>query len=82
MFQRDCGATTGFSTQVSVLGADVELLNDSGNILIIPGHPNEVAPNVEWLDNSTIKIFHRLTGNEYLSETSYGWINKIAVKYE
>lgn len=30
MFQRDCGATTGFSTQVSVVG-DSEQADDSGN---------------------------------------------------
>jgi hypothetical protein len=31
MFQRDCGATTGFSTQVSVLDTD-EQLSGSGNV--------------------------------------------------
>ncbi|KPZ63943.1 hypothetical protein AN394_04250 [Pseudoalteromonas sp. P1-26] len=82
VFQRDCGATTGFSAQISILGADVKLPNESANIFIIPGLPNEVAPGVEWLDNSTIKISHRLNGQEYLSETNYGWFNKVVVKYE
>ena len=30
VFQRDCGATTGFSTQVSILGTNDELLNEAG----------------------------------------------------
>jgi hypothetical protein len=34
MFQRDCGATTGFSTQVSVLLAGNTLQNESGNAFI------------------------------------------------
>jgi hypothetical protein len=33
MFQRDCGATTGFSTQFSILGANKELENVNCNIL-------------------------------------------------
>jgi hypothetical protein len=34
VFERDCGATTGFSTQLSVLGAGDPLPNDEGNIFI------------------------------------------------
>ena len=82
VFQRDCGATTGFSTQISILGAGETLPNESGNIFIISGHPNQVPPAVKWIDNSTLKIMHRLNGNEHLSETSYGWFNKVVVKYE
>jgi hypothetical protein len=32
LFERDCGATTGFSSQVSVLRADDELPNEGGNV--------------------------------------------------
>jgi hypothetical protein len=34
VFQRDCGATTGFSTQVSLLSAQATLPNYSGNIFL------------------------------------------------
>lgn len=34
VFQRDCGATTGFSTQASVLPAKVPLPNEKGNLFI------------------------------------------------
>ena len=34
LFQRDCGATTGFSTQASLLSATETLPNKSGNLLI------------------------------------------------
>ena len=32
LFERNCGATTGFSSQVSVLRADEELPNEGGNV--------------------------------------------------
>lgn len=34
VFQRDCGATTGFSTQVSVLPSDQQLANEGGNVFV------------------------------------------------
>lgn len=34
IFQRDCGATTGFSKQVSILPANQSLPNESGNALV------------------------------------------------
>jgi hypothetical protein len=33
VFQRDCGATTGFSTHASILGIAQVLKNESGNVL-------------------------------------------------
>jgi len=42
IFIRDCGATTGFSTQVSILGNTTSLSNDmTGNILVLSDHANE-----------------------------------------
>jgi hypothetical protein len=32
LFERSCGATTGFSTHVSLLRADAKLPNESGNL--------------------------------------------------
>ncbi|HEX4532711.1 MAG TPA: hypothetical protein VH000_00655 [Rhizomicrobium sp.] len=32
LFERDCGATTGFSSQVSVLANDEMLANEGGNV--------------------------------------------------
>jgi len=34
MFERDCGATTDFSTQVSILGSKDSLPDEAGNIFI------------------------------------------------
>jgi Family of unknown function (DUF5412) len=56
VFERDCGATTAFSTQISILEATQELSNNPGNIFILEGHPNDTQILVEWKDNQTIEI--------------------------
>ncbi len=43
MFCRDAGATTGFSTQLSILGVEEKLTNASGNALIVDGGSAQIA---------------------------------------
>ena len=47
IFDRNCGATTGFSTQISLITSDSKLLNESGNIFIANTNHGE-APSAEW----------------------------------
>lgn len=63
-FERNCGATTGFSTQVSVLGAREELKNEGGNLLVAttaggkaPAGP-EGGPEVRiyWVSSSALEL--------------------------
>ena len=66
IFDRDCGATTGFSTQVSVLPR-TRSVNDGGNVFIadtdhgkIPsGRGGGPAVEVTWLDSRTLQIRFR-----------------------
>jgi hypothetical protein len=81
VFQRDCGATTGFSTQISILDSDQDLKNVSGNIYIIDGHPNDVAPPIQWVSATELKIERIRNGSEYKAESSWGVLNKIKVTY-
>ena len=81
VFQRDCGATTSFSTQISIISAKEELENTKGNIYIIDGHPEDVAPNLIWHSENTLGIQRQLNGSEYKAKSSWGWFNKIAVAY-
>jgi hypothetical protein len=37
VFERDCGATTGFSTQISILPATGRLKNETGNVFVAEG---------------------------------------------
>ena len=48
IFQRDCGATTGFSTQISLILAKDKLENEGGNIFIVDGHPNDRKIGITW----------------------------------
>ncbi|MCU4676571.1 hypothetical protein N7931_13115 [Catenovulum sp. 2E275] len=82
IFQRDCGATTGFSTQISILPSNEALMNESGNIFAMEGHSNDVAPKVEWLNDVTLKITSSSENTVYLSEASFGWFNKFSIVYE
>ncbi|MCC4283919.1 hypothetical protein LL273_09285 [Marinobacter salarius] len=57
IFQRDCGATTGFSTQLSILASGEELhSDDAGNFYIETGHPKNSGIEVEWLGPKSVLI--------------------------
>ena len=53
VFSRNCGATTGFNTQVSVLHANKELPPEGGNTFIGNGSASLV---VRWENESSLKI--------------------------
>ncbi len=52
-FRRNCGATTGHSTHVSLLPAARKLGNEAGNVFVIGDEP-PVA--VRWIDALHVKI--------------------------
>ncbi|MEW8629142.1 MAG: hypothetical protein AB2591_04005 [Candidatus Thiodiazotropha sp.] len=56
VFERSCGATTGFSTQVSVLKEKNEFKNEAGNILIAEGHPNTTGIELAWLNENVLLV--------------------------
>jgi hypothetical protein len=64
VFERDCGATTGFSTQASLLPAGAALPNESGNLFVADaGHGAAPAgpgggPNVEviWENGHSVAV--------------------------
>ncbi len=70
IFQRDCGATTGFSTQVSILSAKRTLPNESGNVMVVdtdhgkaPSGPRGVPEIIpEWKsDRELVLRVHPMT---------------------
>lgn len=87
VFRRDCGATTGFSTQVSILSKNEMLPNEPGNLFAADtGHG--IAPKgegggpqvrVEVMANDGITIrHHRNARVAYRQHT----LKDIAVEYE
>ena len=82
IFQRDCGATTGFATQISILGEDERLPNRGGDVLVIDGHPRNVAPRIEWFGSDTLLVHRALDGSEYKAEESWGHSGRIEIVYD
>ncbi len=64
VFERDCGATTDFSTQASILPANAPLAREPGNVFIAdsdhgaaprgPGGGPELR--VKWLDAGNVEL--------------------------
>ncbi|HET7832013.1 MAG TPA: hypothetical protein VFK88_03520 [Gallionella sp.] len=53
VFSRDCGATTGFNTQVSILRANESLSDEGGNTLIVS---DSVPIGLHWSSDSALNI--------------------------
>jgi hypothetical protein len=78
VFQRDCGATTDFSTQVSVLTKD-RTASDGGNVFVVDSdHGNAPAtpgggPNVivQWLDTRTLEVHYDSRGRIFSQESRH-----------
>jgi len=68
VYNRDCGATTGFNTQVSIIGAEDQLSNNSGNILIIKNKENLT---LNWLSNNQLEIKGNLSNETFKKEQRY-----------
>ena len=76
VFQRDCGATTGFSTQGSVLRSGEKLPNESGMLFIMddndgaaptgPGGGPEAQ--VKWEGNRQVLIQHHPRAQVYSAQ--------------
>ncbi|MBK9705879.1 MAG: hypothetical protein IPO77_02385 [Acidobacteria bacterium] len=66
IFQRDCGATTGYSTQISFMPANEKLPNKEGNIFSCdsdhgkaPAGPGGGPPvEVKWKEGNILEIIH------------------------
>ena len=75
VFQRDCGATTNFSTQVTLLkqGADLQdrkgnvFIEDSDHGLAPPGPGGGPVAKVAWTTNRSIEISHHVKSRVFLS---------------
>ena len=77
IFQRDCGATTGFSTQISIVKTISKLANESGNIFIADGHPSDHPLKVTWVDAKNIEIEENFS-EIFLKNTKF---ENIEIKY-
>ena len=76
LFERNCGATTGFSSQISLIDASNELKNKSGNIYISEGRPEGYSLN--WKSDNSVEITGA-RGKNYIKEAE---LNGVHFTYE
>ena len=82
LFERDCGATTGFSTQISILDAG-EKPSGGGNAFIADGGRRATwgGPwaDMEWLAADRLRIRHDPQVRLFKSEAN---VSGVAISYE
>ena len=87
VFQRDCGATTGFSTQVSVIAATDALPNASGNLFSADSNRGAVPVSaagrpvvqVRWASGRALVLAHHAGARVFTQKDS---VSGVAVAYE
>jgi hypothetical protein len=92
VFSRECGATTGSNTQISVIPANWSLPSEAGNLFTEDSHQGAASLNVtiKWLGARKLLIVHDSRAELYLHKdnvelwTFFGLFpsNRIAVVYE
>lgn len=83
VFQRDCGATTGFSTQVSIIAADDEFCEHCmGDIMAADGHPGETQLRLRWAGDRELLVLLPEKVKIYRRETQWShWFDTVYVRY-
>jgi hypothetical protein len=73
IFNRSCGATTGFSPQLSILYKGDELENESGN-----SFRSEKDFSIEWLNEKNLKVIYDISSETYEMKKK---VNGITIEY-
>jgi len=76
VFKRDCGATTGFTTQVSLLGSAERLPDEAGNVFIADGDPKI---RVLWQSNNEVLVRFPPETKVHLKQNQAA---RVSVRYE
>ena len=82
VFERDCGATTAFSTQISILDAGDELSGSANTFVIDQGQLldgwNGPWASVKWVGPRSLEIRYDATARAFEQDSS---VNGVAVSY-
>lgn len=68
IFIRDCGATTHYSTQLSIIEANEKLENEAGNILVVDYEPKV---EVRWKSDNVLIVSYDKTFQKFKEENSF-----------
>jgi hypothetical protein len=66
VFNRECGATVGFNTQVSILEAGRELPDEGGNVLITA---DKVELSLQWTSDTALDVSGPLAARVFRKES-------------
>jgi hypothetical protein len=78
IFQRECGATTGFNTQISIISANSDLPDEAGNVFVTDTDHGEAPSSsgggppveVEWKGESSLNITYDNRARIFLRKDS------------
>lgn len=73
IFERSCGATTGFSPQLSILDKDEDFKNESGNTF-----RSDKDFSIKWIDENTLKVIY---DNSSESSEMNRKVNGVRIEY-
>jgi hypothetical protein len=73
VFERSCGATTGFSLQLSILYKDEKFENESGNTI-----RTDKEFSIEWANNKSLKVIYDKSSETYKMDKK---VNGIKIQY-
>ena len=76
LFERNCGATTDHSSQISLLKSGKSLENENGNVFAAAGYPEGYT--LSWESNNLVKILG-VNGKVYKKESQ---LHDIKFNYE
>ena len=71
VFERNCGATTAFSHQVSILEKDRALKNTTGDIFVI----DKNSININWVNDKMIHISYQKDSKVFHKENNFKGIH-------
>ena len=75
VFNRNCGATTGFNTQISIIPATEELPNDSGNTFIAD---DSFPVTLSWASENTLQVMAHSPGRVFKQQSN---VKGVSVHY-
>ncbi len=81
VFERDCGATTSPSTQVSILKSGKTLGDQSGNIYVVEGSANRSGVTLLWESDNQLIIREPKVGKQLRIFKKKSAFDKVSVKY-
>lgn len=81
IFIRHCGATTGFSRQLSIVEISDDLENEKGNVFILGDKAGNQAEkiNVIWTTDNSLTIFFAKETEFFLQNEEIG---EVKIRYE